>query len=354
MSTRAAVPRLSPPLATVGKASPTATSKSPRKSPQQLSNGTAVAALKARLAELETRQKQRQRDERSTAAGRAAATAIHFGSGSPASSSIESPASPPKSPRQYDKYSYALRRQREPKDAVPLSTILPTPAWRPHETVVRPLRPTRFGFAIAEDGVIHSRIVSPPRVCFAPEVRVVRREDAEAVGAEDMALDDPWERLRAAMGAATTTDGDIVALPIAELREWCGSVGLGPLESARIELRWKATPRSTGTAFQEVGHAGPRTAALAASASSAATCSSASATAKKSPRTVGSPSAPPVPVRNGKAAAASGSSAAPRPSSNHASGGTTAARRKHIIFNEKLQWSAAPRVDSRRATSAKQ
>lgn len=149
---------------------------------------------------------------------------------------LQSMESRPATPRAYDKFNYAVVRQKEQRETC---EAIRTPRSDHRHTVVRPLHQNRFGFAIAEDGVIHSRIVSPPRNSFAPVAFEVSRADAIAMGAEEAALDDPWERVKLATGAAT--DADLSSFSLKELRNWCSRIDLTLLESARVELRWKST-----------------------------------------------------------------------------------------------------------------
>lgn len=82
----------------------------------------------------------------------------------------------PKSPRHYDKYSYAAKRKLE-KESEEVPQVFPSPrrnlglgpvASRTATCSLVPLFPSAEGFAIAEDGSVSSRFVSPPRFSPAP------------------------------------------------------------------------------------------------------------------------------------------------------------------------------------------
>jgi hypothetical protein len=233
----------------------------------------------------------------------------------------------PSTPRAYDQFTYAVKRQCQAKETATLSSSSSNTARRaaedPRGTVVRRLRPSRFGFAIAEDGVMHSRIVSPPRHCYAPRVVVMKRWEAEAMGAEETGMDDPFERLRLAVGA--TSDVEVAALPLSAIRDWCKKLGLGPLETARVELRWKAIPMPSA-AVVGAGDGFPRT----------------SGNDNKRRFTPGHSHAVPLPLspKSPSSTSRGGSSGDARPTTPRKS-----------IFHETLRWNASARVDARRSAS---
>jgi hypothetical protein len=236
----------------------------------------------------------------------------------------------PSTPRAYDQFTYAVTRQRQAKETATLSSSSSNTARRaaddPRGTVVRPLRPSRFGFAIAEDGVMHSRIVSPSRHCYAPRVVVMKRWEAEAMGAEETVMDDPFERLRLAVGA--TSDVEVAALPLSAIRDWCKKLGLGPLETARVELRWKAIPMPSAAVVGLAGDGGgfPRT----------------NGNDNKRRVTPGHGHTVPLPLspKSPSSTSRGGSSGDARPATPRKS-----------IFHESLRWNASARVDARRSAS---
>lgn len=59
----------------------------------------------------------------------------------------------------------------------------------PSASVLNPLRHGAYSFAIAEDGILHSRIVAPPRICYAP---VISELDVPHAMPQT-----PWQRLNA-------------------------------------------------------------------------------------------------------------------------------------------------------------
>lgn len=98
------------------------------------------------------------------------------------------------SARNYDKYTYSYRRnQYNEKAAAFAKTVEPRSAFNkqnmsssssssapdvvvgldPSISVLNPLRPSCYNFAIAEDGVLHSRVVAPPRICYAPVIQEI-------------------------------------------------------------------------------------------------------------------------------------------------------------------------------------
>jgi hypothetical protein len=119
----------------------------------------------------------------------------------------------------YDKFSYSHQRNRSEKEEnsykSPRSTSTPNKKSsattttknqnqnqqqqqqqvfaKQHDasiSVLNPLKHGAYSFAIAEDGILHSRIVSPPRICYAP---VISELDAPNMP------DTPWERLKKLM-----------------------------------------------------------------------------------------------------------------------------------------------------------
>ena len=70
-------------------------------------------------------------------------------------------------PRNYDKYTYALKRKPEKEASPPSSAAKLNGAFVDAKTGLLPLSLNRDGFAVAEDGSLMSRVVSPP-LSFAP------------------------------------------------------------------------------------------------------------------------------------------------------------------------------------------
>ena len=100
--------------------------------------------------------------------------------------------------KNYDKFSYSHQRNRSdrevssyeehhqsssPSQSTSASSVAAT-------SVLNPLRHGTYKFAIAEDGILHSRIVAPPRICFSP---VITELDAPNMP------ETPWTRLKKAL-----------------------------------------------------------------------------------------------------------------------------------------------------------
>ena len=119
----------------------------------------------------------------------------------------------------YDKFSYSHQRNRSEREESSYKS--PTAAKRSttpnkqqtskqqnqqqnfskqHDasiSVLNPLKHGAYSFAVAEDGILHSRIVAPPRICYAP---VISELDAP------MMPDTPWERLKKLMQLSSQKD----------------------------------------------------------------------------------------------------------------------------------------------------
>lgn len=114
----------------------------------------------------------------------------------------------------YDKFSYSHQRNRSEREESSYKS--PTAAKRSttpnkkskqqqnfskqHDasiSVLHPLKHGAYSFAVAEDGILHSRIVAPPRICYAP---VISELDAPTMP------DTPWERLKKLMQLSSQKD----------------------------------------------------------------------------------------------------------------------------------------------------
>lgn len=96
----------------------------------------------------------------------------------------------------YDKFTYSHQRNRSERE----ESSYKSPKVKSKKgqqqfpqqhdasiSVLNPLKHGAYSFAVAEDGILHSRIVSPPRICYAP---VISELDAPQMP------DTPWDRLK--------------------------------------------------------------------------------------------------------------------------------------------------------------
>ena len=110
--------------------------------------------------------------------------------------------------RRYDKYTYSHQRNHSGAERSAYAAPARTVALNPDTSVLNSLRHDAFHFAIAEDGVLHSRVVAPPRVCYAP---IIAELDAPAMPKTALA------RVRGALGLAS--DAELLTLEWAEVED---------------------------------------------------------------------------------------------------------------------------------------
>lgn len=176
------------------------------------------------------------------------------------------------SPLRYDKFSYAVKRKPERETASPHGTaVLSSPSR--NGSGLQPLPLTRDGFAIAEDGSLMSRVVSPPRwtpgngpVVFASTAPTVvstpggghhaaapppspastyknttaAKSPASTARAQNFPQHaDPWGALVKAVTGKLTED-DLAVLSwdtVSELLQHFGIVN--PVDVGRVQLVWR-------------------------------------------------------------------------------------------------------------------
>lgn len=117
----------------------------------------------------------------------------------------------------YDKFSYSHQRNLSDREVVSPSSpgrASSSPSTKnnrgkhrdfcalhdPSASVLNPLRHGAYSFGIAEDGILHSRIVAPPRICYAPVISELDVPHALP--------DTPWQRLNKYLLSAMIIVGD--------------------------------------------------------------------------------------------------------------------------------------------------
>lgn len=168
----------------------------------------------------------------------------------------------PSSPLRYDKFSYAVKRKPE-KETPPGVGTVKSPNQQQRAGGLAPLALTRDGFAIAEDGSLMSRVVSPPRwtpgtgpVVFAstaPTTCVPSTPSRSFMTAPPCSPAsvlkpgssaaskhaDPWAALLHAVHGKLSED-EVVMLSwdtVSDLLEHFGIVN--PIDVGRVQLTWR-------------------------------------------------------------------------------------------------------------------
>ena len=174
----------------------------------------------------------------------------------------------PASPLRYDKFSYAVKRKPERETASPNGTAKGALDKSAGQNGLQPLSLTRDGFAIAEDGSLMSRVVSPPRwtpgngpVVFASTAPTVAMSPSSVpmtpirggfaappaspattvkAGSSAAAKSaDPWSALVRAIEGKLSED-ELVMLSwetVADLLDHFGIVN--PVDVGRVQLVWR-------------------------------------------------------------------------------------------------------------------
>jgi hypothetical protein len=293
----------------------------------------------------------------------------------------------------YDKFSYSWNRERSAKEQssyVPVP-VAPASTQDPSASVLTSLRHGAYSFAIGEDGVMHARVVAPPRVCYAPTIteldapvmpsnalQRLKRElrvdsDTElarvewpdvvrgiaALCAEDAARNEALaaarselaaRRLSVSGGGGGGEDAPAVAAVLREREAEFAAQRVTAVDRAKIELVWKrgrmllaSLPEAAADTRSGVAPAPQPPKALGQSsprgiATSPLRVPSARASERRVP--AGEDEPPLASLALHEEVASRGSSA-PLPTSTAAPAPT-----RTSIFNEKLRWSAHPKVDS--------
>lgn len=149
----------------------------------------------------------------------------------------------PGSPKHYDKYTYAVRRKPEAETESPKGSTHKRRGGT--EEGPAALMLNRDGFAIAEDGSLMSRVVSPPRYLFYNPHGAARQASSSPLEAASPAAGakDPWQQL-VDRAASEMSEEELTFL------EWETVLGLlhhykidSPVDIARAQLVWKKKAR---------------------------------------------------------------------------------------------------------------
>lgn len=145
----------------------------------------------------------------------------------------------PGSPKHYDKYTYAVKRKPEGETDSPKGSMHKKPVGPADGPAALMLN--RDGFAVAEDGSLMSRVVSPPRYLFYNPRGVAAASTSPSSGAASSK--DPWQLL-VERAAGEMSEDELTFL------EWETVLGLlhhykidSPVDVARAQLVWKKKAR---------------------------------------------------------------------------------------------------------------
>lgn len=149
----------------------------------------------------------------------------------------------PASPKHYDKFTYAVKRK--PESATPSPNGRTASVGNQRSTTgLQPLSLTRDGFAIAEDGSLMSRVVSPPRwtpgtgpVVFASTAPTIASPKKSAKPAPANA--DPWGTL-IGMAAGQLSEDEIALLTWDTVAELIAHFGItNPVDIGKVQITWR-------------------------------------------------------------------------------------------------------------------